>query len=261
MSIFRDYFNSVADILGSKFNSIKSVEHSADKGELCEIFVKEFLDHSFSDIYRVIRGGQIVNIDGLKSKQLDVILIAKNSLRIFHEKGIYPVESVFGVFSIKSYLNKEKFSICNEEFKSIPKINLKIHTIIFSKNIVIEQWKKFVPFKCVFAYNGDINEEWAVELNEIVNKNPESKIFLPDIILVNKKAMIKKIIEKPTKTIDGKNINVDFFYTRFGDNPESYNFYGAGLEHILVELYNLGGWQFFITPEYNEYFNKDMSIY
>ncbi|WP_281756362.1 DUF6602 domain-containing protein [Thermodesulfovibrio yellowstonii] len=259
MSIFRDYFNSISDILENKFNSIKSIEHSTDKGELCEIFIKEFFDHSLSDIYRVIRGGQIVNIDGLKSKQLDVLLISKNSLRIFNEKGIYPVESVFGVFSITSYLDKRKFLICNEEFESIPKINLKIHTSILSRDKIIEQWKKLVPFKCVFAYNGDINEEWATELNEIVNKNSESKIFLPDIILVNKKAMITKLIEKPTKTSDGKTIETDFFYTRFGDNPESYNFYGAGLEHVLVRLYNLCNWQFFITPEYHEYFNKDMS--
>jgi hypothetical protein len=261
MGIFKDHFNSIADILQSRFEGIKEIiKHPSDKGELCEIFVKEFLHNALSDVYRIVRGGKIVNIDGLESKQSDILLIGKNTIKIFEEKGLYPMESVFGVFSITANLDKDNFFSCIEECKDIPKVNPRLHTSIFAREKVLKDWEKFVPIKCIFAYDGSINEEWEKELNEAVSKKPEEKNYFPDLIVINKKGIIIKIIEKPTMSIDGISINKDFHYTRFGKPPESYTFYGAALEHILVKLYNLGSWQFFITPEYHEYFNKDMFL-
>jgi len=259
MAIFKDYFNSIADTLQCNFEGTKGINHPGDKGELCEIFVKNFLERTLSDVYRIVRGGIIVNIDGKKSKQLDIILTGRNTINIFEEKGLYPVESVFGVFSITAKLDRKKlFSSCLEEFKTIPKENLRLHPGILDKEKVLSEWQKNVPIKCIFAYDGSLNEKWETELNEAVRTKPEEKNFFPDFIIINKKGMITKIIKKPTRSSDGALINKDFHYTRFGKHPRGYSFYGAALEHILVKLYNLSCWQFFITPEYHEYFNMDM---
>ncbi len=47
---FNNYFNSVAEIIQAKFNgSSYNDQNPADKGELCEIFIKEFLIDSIGD--------------------------------------------------------------------------------------------------------------------------------------------------------------------------------------------------------------------
>jgi hypothetical protein len=77
---------------------------------LCEIFVKEFLTNALEDNYRTVRGGQIVNSNDDHSKQIDIILCSKRTSKIFSDKGIYPTETVKGVFSITSTLDLPKLN-------------------------------------------------------------------------------------------------------------------------------------------------------
>jgi hypothetical protein len=119
---FKNYFLGVADVLQAKFHGHeRSNQHSGDKGELCENFVQEFLKDSLADNFKIFRGGQVINSHGQQSKQLDIVLCGKRTIKIFGDKGIYPVESVFGVFSITSTLSFSKLKDCMHEFHSIPK--------------------------------------------------------------------------------------------------------------------------------------------
>lgn len=261
---FKEYFISIADCLDAQFRGIqRAKQNTSDKGELCEIFIKNLLNDLFSDQFKIFRGGKIVNIDNRESKQMDIVLTAKNSIKIFGDKGIYPVESVFGIFSITSTLNHPKlFDGKNgviEEFKSIPKNNPQfIYNNIIDglpghEEKMLNYWHNKIPFKCVFGFEGDINESWEKELNQIVASDKDDKQRLPDLILVNKKGMILKL-NGPTKTNKGDIIDKDFHFTRF----VNYTNYGAPLIQIATTLFALSDWQNTLITKYSEYFKKDV---
>lgn len=255
---FSDYLNSCADILQSRFLGYsRRNQNPADKGELCEIFVKQFLEDFLLDNFKIFRGGKIIDIDNNESKQLDIVLAAKNTLKIFGDKGIYPIESIFGVFSITATLDHGKFRDCIDEFNAIPNNNPKFMIMddLLSQAEVIEKWKENLPFKCVFGFSGDINQTWADELNEFVLNKKYDKNSLPDYILVNKKGTIKKNNELTKLDYLKKGIKLaDFHFTDL--NLFKYN--GVALLHILNDLFVLHTWQYKITPEYFRYFNRDI---
>jgi hypothetical protein len=49
-------------------------QNPSDKGELCKIFFKDFLDDIFGDQFKIFRGGKVINIDENESKQIDIVL-------------------------------------------------------------------------------------------------------------------------------------------------------------------------------------------
>jgi len=254
---FRDYFNSIADYLEAKFKGMqRKGQNPVDKGELCEMFIKDFLHDLFSNRFEIFRGGKIVNIDNLESKQIDILLTSKNTIKIFGDKGIYPIESVYGVFTVTATLDHPKLFDCIEELKSIPKQNPKfvMHPLLNSAQ-VREKWNRRFPYKCVFGFTGDINQRWCDELNQIVEQNSATKEYLPDSIVVNKKGAINKIHNKPKELIGGGTTEDDFFYTDFAQ----FKYYGAPISQIANDLFILSNWQQYIFPAYNEYFNKDFA--
>ena len=256
---FRDYFNSIVDCLDAKFKGMqRKGQNPVDRGELCEMFLKDFLCDLFSNQFEIFRGGKIVNIDNLESKQIDILLTSKNTIKIFRDKGIYPIESVYGVFTVTATLDHSKLHDCIEELKSIPKQNPKftIHPLLNSKQ-VLKKWTQRFPYKCIFGFTGDINQGWCNELNQIVKQNPTTKEYLPDSIVVNKKGVINKIYDndKPRELIGGGTAEDDFFYTDF----DQFKYYRGAIQLIANDLFVLSSWQQYVFPSYHEYFNKDLA--
>ena len=96
---FKDYCDSIADKWEGQ---LKGYSHGdlnpADKGELCEMFIKEFVEGALGDTYRIFRGGKIITSGGGISKQLDVVVCSRQAIKFFSNKGKYPVEIVKGVY-------------------------------------------------------------------------------------------------------------------------------------------------------------------
>lgn len=260
---FREYFISIADCLEAQFTGIqRKGQNTTDKGELCEMFIKNLLSDLFNDHFKIFRGGKIVNIDNDESKQIDIILTAKNAIKIFSDKGIYPIESVYGVFSITSTLDHSKLFDKNgiiEEFKSIPKNNPQFEYNNFIDGIpgleekMLGFWNESIPFKCIFGFTGDINDKWENELNQIVAEDRSVKSGLPDLIIVNRKGMIVKL-NGPTQSSNGNIIDKDFHFTRF----VNYKNYGAPMIMIAQTLFGLSDWQNRLITRYGKYFKKDL---
>ena len=137
---FKDYFISIANIIDSKFRGYEKITRNpADKGELCEIFMKEFLLDALEDSFKIFRGETIVNSLEIESKQIDIILTGKKSIKLFGDKGIFPTETVQGCFSITATLTKDKLIDCCNEFKSIPKKGYGFLPAAFVSKIFTEQ--------------------------------------------------------------------------------------------------------------------------
>lgn len=260
---FKEYFISIADVLEAQFAGMqRRGQNPIDKGELCEIFIRNLLNDLFNDHFRIFRGGKIINIDNKESSQIDIVLTAKNSIKIFGDKGIYPIESVYGVFSITATLDhpklfsKERGII--EELKSIPKDNPQFEYLNFIsipdlENKMQDYWQKVFPFKCVFGFTGDINKNWENELNQMVAENRDIKSSLPDLIVVNKKGLIEKL-NGPSLSTSGAMIENDFHFASF----ETHRNYGVPITKMASKLFSLSDWQNKMAVKYDKYFNKDL---
>ena len=254
---FIDKFISLADKLDASFKgNSRPGQNPSDKGELCESFIKEFLEESLDPNLNIFRGGNIINIENKKSKQLDIIVCSGNSIRIFTDKGLYPVETAYGVFSVTSTLDKPKLESCIEEFKSIPKNNPQflVNNGLDDKE-VLTKWNNSFPYKCIFAFSGDINIKWESFLNELVDKDKSLMPLLPHMIVVNKKGAIFQVNPNGTQLaafgeMKGKNFHfVDF---------EKAGGYWFPFPEILSCLYRISDWQYKVRPRYNSYFDKDI---
>ncbi len=258
---FKDYLSSVANCLEAKLQGFNQQQHSGDIGELCEFFIRDFLHDSFSGNLRVFRGGQIINADNKKSEQIDIVLCSQSSIKIFSDKGLYPIETVFGVVNIKKTLTHTNlFSIkqgdCGaiKNLQSIPKDNINLHTGFLNRNKVLDDFKKRFPCKIIFAYEGEILPAWENELNRLA-KVEGALDSLPDVIIVNKQGMIQKCANGKAVLTTGETLEKHFHLTKFEDNKA----YHAPFIFILNELYKNAGWQYFIGPAYENYFNRDLS--
>lgn len=248
---YKDYFISIANIIDSQFRGYEATtKNPADKGELCEIFVKNFLTYSLEDSFKIFRGGHIINSIGDESKQIDIVLTGKKSLKLFGDKGVFPTETVQGCFSITATLTKEKLLNCVEEFKSIPKKGYEFLSAKFGSNDFFKQsedvWKRLLPYKCVFAYKGEIKEDW---IDDFIKKSEKADLFyndLPDLIIVNKVGMIEKIITKE-KTV--------FSFGLFKDYQDNIGIpFGKMLYHLNTFCWE----ELYLQPELKNYFNRDL---
>lgn len=252
---FRNYFDSVADILEARLKGYERDKmNPADKGELCELFIKEFLMDSLSDNFKIFRGGKVVNCSSKESKQLDIVLCGKKTIKIFSDKGIYPTETVKGVFSITSTLDIQKLNKCLEEFNSIPKTGYHfIAQKFLPEKFKIETQRIFedlTPFTCLFSFYGDINVSWIDHLYKWIHENKPNPSLTPDIIVVNKRGMIFK---KWKKAGENKfNVTYEFVDFKMTTSP------GQCFSRILYDLYNLSYEELYLQPGYTEYFNNDL---
>lgn len=252
---FKEYFNSVADIIHAKFKGHISLnQNNADRGELCEIFIKDFLFETMGDSFKFARGGKIIDYKGNYSKQLDIIITAKKSLKLFIDKGIYPTETVFGVVSITSTLSKKKILDCCKEFISIPKENYRFSAEGYLNSQYIKEtnavWKNSIPYKIIFAFNGSLKEEWIKELLKLNSTSINPYNTIPDLIILNKKAYIEKSFFKNAKgELDFKLNYISF---------DKYDYYGVVFAKMLFHLNALSHEEIILKPDLSFYFNQDL---
>lgn len=253
---FKNYFNGLAEVLDVKYKShLRDEINPADLGELCELFLKEFLFACLDNHYQVFRGGNIVNTIGDRSPQLDIILTNRNTLRIFSDKGIYPIETICGAFCITSNLTTAKLKHEIAQLGKIPKHHYDFNIEkAYGKEFneaTHNVWRNLVPYTCIFGFNGEITETWIEVLNQEVSKIPDSSLW-PSIIIVNKKGMIEKAIDR-TK---GPGFIWKYVFTPIVPN----NNYGEWCSKILFNLYNLSSEQNYMRPDYANYFSKDYGL-
>lgn len=252
---FKEYCDSIADKLEAQLKGYSHTDlNPADKGELCELFVKEFVEDGLGDAYRIYRGGKVISAGGGISRQLDVIACSRQAIKFFSNKGKYPTEIVKGVFSVTATLDLAKLDDCLAEFASIPKEGYHFH---MPKDIYPEKFKtatqqifeNITPVCIVFAYKGSIGQQWIDHLVEWIAKNNPNPALTPSFIIVNKKGMIFRQV---TKTGENR-LKYTFQYVDFAATGHP----GEGFTRVLFDLFNLAKEDQYMTVDYSYYFNAD----
>jgi hypothetical protein len=236
--------------------------NGADLGEHCERLFADLLERYLAGVYDIFRGGVVVGLKGLPSRQVDIVLTAKNALRVFGDKGLYPIESVFGVVSVTSTMTARKFESSIEEFPRLPRGALGLQPFKFGLDgqkaaaycaELLSTRATTIPYKCIFAFDGDLKTDWATELQDRVASNHTAEAELPDLVVVNKKGMILKVPEGKTKS-GRKHLP---YFQLFEFSQTGRFFYP--LAFMLNKLFVLSQFQHRCVPRYDLYLGQDFA--
>lgn len=180
------------------FSSI--IEHKASKGALRELLLKKFLRPFLPNAYG-ISGGQAFDVDGVISKQLDMVIYDAiySYITPYSDDFIYfPCESVYGNIEIKSSLNKQSFVEAAYNINSLKKLKrnaIDTYQVTPIKEIRINgvTWDIQATndyFGIIFAYDSVSSDSVMEYITDIVKEGKIPRDNLPNIIVLFKERVI-----------------------------------------------------------------------
>jgi hypothetical protein len=256
-SFFTEYFHSVTQILRAKSRGMRwQNQNPADIGELSETFLKEVLQKFFGGVLRAHRGGKIISADRKESQQIDVLLTGQNTLALFEDKGVYPVETVFGAFAITSTLDLPKLKTSITNLASIPNQHPRIVLPLqHPENIPVfaKHWRDNYPLRCVFGFDGPITASWIDTMIEVETTELIRHEDMPALVIVNERGVIVRGVQGQPMASGAKS-NALYHFVDFQKLHNGCYWVSA----LLARLYDLSKLQHAVFPDYIPYFNPDL---
>lgn len=177
MNRFVDYFQKVASVLKGEAGAAAIFPNPADIGSSREKIYGEFLRRHLPAFCKVLYGGFLFNIDGLESRQTDIIITSAFApqYNFFNPDGMGKsfsyVDSTLGVVEVKSFLNKDELKNALQGFGSIPqqlpmtsdRVYPEVHGADF------ENW----PLKVLFACDGLSRSTIFEHLKAFYDEHPD----------------------------------------------------------------------------------------
>lgn len=144
-----DYFEQKSKTLLSSFELSKQQNASLNLGTNRENFVKDFLKIVLPPRLKNIYDGEIIDKDGKKTGQLDLLIIRDDAPCIdYGGSNSYLAEGVFAVIEIKSHLDKVKLIEAKNTLGKVSILSVNQSSIIMGGNHIGR------PLRIVFAYSG-----------------------------------------------------------------------------------------------------------
>lgn len=201
----------------------ESFKHNTLKGEARETFAKEFLELILPSNIEYA-GGEIVEVSGRKSNQLDLILQDKKAprLKITNDSILAFYQYVLAVIEIKTTLTDGELETCLNQSKLLKNMHLRDSSFITKNHDYIELKDDSAKIlgipHIIFAYKSAcdilkivksfIKNNTSTTLSDIYRVKKED--FLSDmIVLIDKNECWKKTINKTTNEIKFEKIESD----------------------------------------------------
>lgn len=155
-------FKSIADKLTSDFNDMSSeIEHRASKGRVREIELVEQYLRKYVPTTIGISHGEIVATTGETSNECDVVFYESRTGPLLLAKSdyqVFPVESVYGVLEVKSYLDNNELKDALGKISKIKKFpktafNPQRGPLTTKTSIYDNDWSYFPTVGFIFAYD------------------------------------------------------------------------------------------------------------
>ena len=144
-----DYFEQKSKTLLNKFELSRQQNSSVDLGKNRENFVKNFLKVVLPPRLKNIYDGEIIDKNGRKTGQLDLIIIRDDAPCLdYGGTNTYLVEGVFAVIEIKSFLDKDKLFEAKSTLERISALP------VSSSSVMMGGYYLNRPLRIVFAYSG-----------------------------------------------------------------------------------------------------------
>ena len=150
------YFQAVVEQLHSEARQARILENSSVVGGDREETYRRFLARHLPIGSDVFRGGYVFNLDGVSSRQMDLILTSGVTPRFNMSSGsqaIAPIEGVIGVAEIKSRLDRQELEKTLSSFADLPLVSegSRLPNPLLK---LPDHWKWDWPYKVLFAYDG-----------------------------------------------------------------------------------------------------------
>lgn len=160
--VIYNYIQSIIESSIAQANALLHLKHNLTKGQLREIFVRNFIKH-FLPGYLDVGTGIIINNQGHESKQNDLIIYDNRMLPPFLfsvESNLFPVESVVATIEVKSFLNLPALMKTEENAGYLIKQ-------VLEKN----KPPKVGFMACLFGFNGNNIKGLSSDNNEWISEN------------------------------------------------------------------------------------------
>ncbi len=253
--MIKEYFNSLADVLSANSQSASLSRHRSDSGSNREELLISILNKHLPRTLMAISGGAVVNLDGHLSKQIDVIV--KNDLfpRFEqHDKSCVLTESVAGVISVKSTLDKRALEDSIENVASVPGFSNETLSLANSSIVRSDLQETFVsnwPFRAVFAYDSIEPETIYQHALAFYNENSGRVHTFPEMIVVNKRLCIR-YLRDGGKLSDGTPLPPKYMNPSLL-TPETQGYPLAG---IITTLNNYVPWMHYMRFNFSPYIDR-----
>ena len=225
-------------------------DNSSDLGSEREEIYQSFLKKHLPKQCDIHTGGYLFNLEGKKSKQIDIIVTSGNTPKFQinnNKKSICPIEGTVGVFEIKSTLNKELVVKALKNIGSIPDITTHISPSPFLNRGGGKQLLHDFPYKVIFSFDSaleaetltkHVNDFYAENHNEIpMEKRPNMIHVLGKYVLVRRDRVLTAVDKN---TGEEKEIPSHPFEYRWFDT-------GVDLHAILAIIVDLQQYSFYMN--------------
>lgn len=194
----RQYFDKIGEVLRGEADSASIFPNSTDIGMSRERVYAEFLKLHAPSKCNVFLGGFLFDMNGVESRQLDVIVTTDTTPRFdFHNKdgsgkSFSPVEGTLGVASIKSTLNKNELEDALHGIASIPPTESLEGRLSFAVELSgYDDW----PYKIVYASDGIAGTTLLQHVQDFYDANPGIPVTRrPQLIHVAGKYVILRAV-------------------------------------------------------------------
>ena len=253
--IMKTYFNNLAHIIDATSIGASFNEHRPDTGANREEILIEILNNHIPHCLTAINGGNIINIEGEKSKQIDVII--KNNLFPKFEqykKTSVITESVVGVISVKSFLDKKALEESIENVASVPKfskITLSLSNSSLQRTGLQEEFTANWPYRAIFAYGGIDPDTLYRYALEYYNAHPTRLADFPDMIVINKHFCIRHLANGE-KLSDGTLLPKKYLHpVKLTSETQGYPIAG-----IITQINNYIPWMHYMKCNFSPYIDR-----
>ena len=253
--MIKEYFNSLADVLEASSKSASFNQHKPDSGTNREYALIQMLNNHLPNRLRAISGGTVINLQEESSKQIDVI-IKSDLFPNFdqHGKSCVITESVAGVISVKSTLDKAGLEDSIENVASVPSFSQSTLSLTNTSLVRPELQEQFVahwPFRAVFAYNSIDPESIYQHTLTYYNSQKIRADKLPEMIIVNKKICIRFLLNGGLLD-DGTKLPPNYLKPMLlTEDTQGYPIAG-----IITMLNNYVAWLHYMKFNFDPYVNK-----
>ncbi|MFC1633963.1 DUF6602 domain-containing protein [Planctomycetota bacterium] len=257
MERIKTYFNNISKKLAIESDIAGGGKHCGDIGTNREVIFQTFLNNHIPNRLKAYLGGEIIGLGDKASGQLDIIVASDIGARFEEkEKTFFIAESVAGVISIKSFLDKAQLFDALDNLSSIPELSSEV--LSFDSTAISQKNSFFIyhPSLHILAYDGLAVDTITKHLKEYYfEKSYIRRKRYPTNIIVNGKYCIH-YVKKDTKSEYGVDIPLGtFFHYKIEENREGYP-----LIHLLSELNKYVEWLPHIKINMKEYYNRAFEL-
>jgi|ERR1051325_6213999 hypothetical protein len=199
----------------SRFEKIRAtVSHRGLKGQANEEILREWLESYLPDSVSICTG-EVIDSNGGRSKQVDVIAFDTATTPRYFTSGdinILPIESVYSIFEVKAYLNKQETENAFENMlavKSLQKAAYFPTTVTTVKSVYGQPTQRWPIQFFIFAFESDeldtvLDHVQRLNSTQPIEKRIDAVCILDKGLIVNNGPDGLQPIPRPETQLIGK---------------------------------------------------------